>query len=361
MTLTEAEKYALLANVPYLINEGVPIDIIEKDLKDYDLDYKIDTELSDAVSSTIVGKNDIVHSVRGTDIKSFKDLVSDAGIISSHPTFIRLFNTIVAGAGGLPLLMGNPEISEELKTALYGMYSGYELLTDWDDGPQMSPEEWKEELIRLDNRIKTIQTRDARKQRIKVNIGTTALLGSALLLTRTKRLITDNIRVEPERLKLEKIMKMYPDKSISLTGHSLGSVVNILGRKSGIKSITFNPAPQETETSLLAHPDSKAYTTKYDPISFFLTKDDTEKRIIVPQKVSNPHSLSNFLPNKSVEGSKFLKQRELKEPQMVIREQPLRRPDFDFCKFYPDNPICKKVNVREAPLREAVAKVVIYA
>lgn len=362
--LSEAEKYALFANVPYQLNEGVPIDVIERELKEYNLDYKIDPSLSDAVSSTIVGKNDIVHSVRGTDIKSFKDLVSDAGIISSHPTFIRLFNTLVAGAGGLPLLMGNPEVSEEIKSGMYDLFKPhiYELLTDWDDGPQMTPEEWNEQLTRLENKIKTIQTRDARKQQIKVNIGSTALLSSALLLTRTKKLITDNIRVEPERLKLEKIKKMYPDKSISLTGHSLGSVVNILGRKSGIKSITFNPAPQETETTLLAHPDSKAYTTRYDPISFFLTKDDTEKRITVPQKVSNPHSLSNFLPDIS----KRLNRESLSVAEdSKDSERSKVRPDFDFCKFYPDNPICKypRTSASDFTERSKVArnKNIIYA
>jgi len=343
MDLTEQEKYALFANIPYLINEGVPIDVIERDLKEYDLDYKIDTELSDSISSTIVGQNDIVHSVRGTDIKSFKDLISDAGIISSHPVFIRLFNTIVATTGGLPLLMGDPKISEEVKTALYGMYSGYDLLTQWDDGPEMSPQEWEEELIRMENRIRAIQAREAREQRRKTGIGTTALLSSALALTRTKRLITDNIRIEPERRKLEEIKNKYPDKSISLTGHSLGSVVNILGRKSNIKSITFNPAPQETENVMEAHPDSKAYTIKNDPVSFFLTKDDTEERITVPQKVSNPHSLTNFLPKK------VLQLKELKEPKPEMTPEKIKthlkdsRAEFDYCKYFPDNPRCKVV------------------
>lgn len=340
MDLTEQEKYALFANIPYLINEGVPIDVIERDLKEFNLNYKIDTELSDSISSTIVGENDIVHSVRGTDIKSFKDLISDAGIISSHPTFIRLFNTIVATTGGLPLLIGDPKVSDEVKTALYGMYSGYDALTQWDEGPEMSREEWEDELSRLENRIGSIQAREAREQVRKTTIGSTALLSSALALTRTKRLITDNIRVEPERRKLEQIKNKYPNKNISLTGHSLGSVVNILGRKNNIKSITFNPAPQETETVMDAHPDSKVYRIKNDPISFFLTKDDTEKRITVPQKISNPHSLSNFLPEKQ------LRTKELKEPKP--KEVPQKnsfnnKPDFDYCLYYPDNPKCKNL------------------
>lgn len=341
MSLSEQEKYALFANVPYLINEGMPIDDIERDLKEYGLDYKIDTELSDAISSTIVGENDVIHSVRGTDIKSFKDLISDANIISSHPTFIRLFNTLVATTGGLPLLIGDPKISDEIKSALYGMYSGYDALTEWDEGPEMSRDEWEEELIRLENRVRQIQAREMRQhRRMTAGIGT-ALLSSALALTRTKRLITDNFRIEPERIKLDKVKNKYPDKNISLTGHSLGSVINILGRKNNIKSISFNPAPQETENIIKAHPDSKAYLIKNDPVSYFLTSDDTEKRINVKQKVSNPHSLTNFLPNKQLRRLELKEVPEIK-PETFLRSKDRTRPDFDFCKFYPDNPKCKE-------------------
>ena len=335
MELSEQEKYALFANVPYLINEGVPIKDIELEFKQYGLDYKIDNELTDAISSTIVGKDDVVHSVRGTDIKSFKDLISDANIITSHPTFIRLFNTLIATTGGLPLLVGDTKISDEIKTALYGMYSGYDALTKWDEGPEMSREEWEEELTRLENRVRQIQTRELRQNRRNTLIGGTALLSSALALTQTKRLITDNFRIEPERIKLNKVKDKYPNKNVSLTGHSLGSVVNILGRKNNIKTISFNPAPQETDSILKAHPESKAYLIKNDPVSYFLTSDDTEKRTFVKQKVSNPHSLSNFLPNKQ------LSQKELKEqsPKTIISE----KPEFDFCKFFPDNPKCKNI------------------
>ena len=62
--LTEQDKYALLANVPYLINEGVPIDDIERDLKEYGLDYTIDKDLSDErvkVYHNPEGKAVVVH------------------------------------------------------------------------------------------------------------------------------------------------------------------------------------------------------------------------------------------------------------------------------------------------------------
>jgi hypothetical protein len=342
MELSEQEKYALFANVPYLINEGVPIEDIELELKEYGLDYKIDNELTDTISSTIVGKDDVVHSVRGTDIKSFKDLISDANIITSHPTFIRLFNTLVATTGGLPLLIGDPKISDEIKSALYGMYSGYDALTQWDEGPEMTRDEWEDELLRLENRVRQIQAREIRQNRRNTAIGGTALLSSALALTYTKRLITDNIRIKPEKIKLDKVKDKYPNKNISLSGHSLGSVINILGRKNNIKTISFNPAPQETETMIKAHPESKAYTIKNDPVSYFLTSDDTEKRISVKQKVSNPHSLTNFLPNKQ------LKLRELKEvaeikPETFLRTKDRERPVFDYCRFYPNNPKCKEL------------------
>ena len=345
MSLSEQEKYALFANVPYLINEGVPIEDIERDLQEFGLDYKIDPELSDSISSTLVG-TDVVHAVRGTDIKSFKDLVSDAGIITSHPTFIRLFNTLVATTGGIPLLIGDPKISEEIKSALYGMYSGYDALTEWDDGPEMTRDEWEDELIRLENRVRRIQAREVTEQRKKIGIGTSALLGSALLLTRTKRLITDAIRIEPEMIKLKQINEKYPNKSVSLTGHSLGSVVNILGRKNNIKSITFNPAPQETENKLSAHPDSTIYRTRTDPISYFLTDDDTEKKIIIPKKEGiNPHSLSNFLPEKKIKTKVDELNNEFKQvlikPNLNIIKKQFKEPKFNYCDIFPENPRCK--------------------
>jgi len=350
--LTEKDKYALFANVPYLINEGVPIDDIERDLKEYGLDYTVDKDLSDKQSATIVGKNDIVHSVRGTDIHSIQDLIIDAGIVTSHPIFIKLFNTALAGTTGIPFLQSIEKTSNIISNALYGMYSGYDLLTsgDWEEGPQMSREEWVEELERLNDRINIIKQRETREQMKRTGLTSLGLLSSALTLTKTKRLLTDNIRIEPEKKKLSAIKQKYPKRDISLTGHSLGSIVNVLGRKEGIKSITFNPAPQETEDIIKAHPASKIYRVEGDPVSYFLTDKDTEKIVTIPK---NPyiftHSLTNFIPPKP---DKKLIKEELKEesPKSFIymkerfREQN-ERPSFDLCKLYPENPICKRNKV----------------
>ena len=338
--LTEQDKYALLANVPYLINEGVPIDDIERDLKEYGLDYTIDKDLSDKQSATLVG-SDVVHSVRGTDIHSLQDLISDAGIVASHPIFIKLFNTALAGTAGIPFLQSIEKTSDVISNALYGMYSGYDLLTssDWEEGVAwMSTEEWVEELERLNNRINIIKRRETREQLKRTGLTTLGLLSSALTLTKTKRLLTDNIRIEPEKKKLDSIKQKYPKKEISLTGHSLGSIVNVLGRKENIKSITFNPAPQDMENTMEAHPQSVIYRVEGDPVSYFLTAKDTEKIITIPK---NPyifsHSLTNFIPPKPVK--KLIKE----EPKSFIFMK--ERPSYDLCKIYPDNPICKRNKV----------------
>ena len=108
------------------------------------------------------------------------------------------------------------------------------------------------------------------------------------------------------------------NKKFSLTGHSLGGLVNDLGRTYKLKSISFNPAPMEHNSSK-PHPDSRIYKTNADPISFFLTSNDKEPII---RKDSNSgidllhaHKLDHFLPRRN--------KRTMVEEQETVEDAPL--------------------------------------
>jgi len=338
--LSEQEKYALFANVPYLMHEGVPQSVIEEDLKAYGLDYKIDPELSDRLSATLVSDADIVHSVRGTDPHSLKDLISDVGIVASHPTAIKLANTlsVISGFSGLfPYISGNLPVSAEVKEGYYELFKNYDGLTgrgefaDWEEGPQWSHEEWRDEVARLANVVTQRKIREAGEQKIKGTITGASLLGTTYALSQSKKLITDSVRTAREKEKLNLIKEKYKDIPVSLTGHSLGSVVNVLGRKENIKTITFNPAPQQMEETTEAHPESRIYRTRRDPVSYFLTEQDTEPKTVIQSKYMNTHSLTNFLPESRP------KARIRQIPQMTFKP-----PEVSFCDRFPDNPKCKQ-------------------
>ena len=80
MSLTEDEKYAIMANVPYQIHEGVPHNLIEEELRLYGLDHEIDRELTDHYGAVLHNDNELIHAVRGTDPLHGHDLISDLGI-----------------------------------------------------------------------------------------------------------------------------------------------------------------------------------------------------------------------------------------------------------------------------------------
>ena len=325
--LSEQEKYALFANVPYLINEGVPVNIIERDLKQFNLDYKIDDELTDKISSTLVGKDDVVHSVRGTDIHSFEDLVSDLGIITSNPAAIKLLNTLIAGTSGLSILRDR---SSDEGTSFVIKY----LL----DTPS-AHEKYGEKITKYKNLLAEWEAKAIKEQKFSNIKRFSGFTVATYLMNKLRKLTTDPIRINPEREKLEKIKNKYPGKSISLAGHSLGSVVNILGRETNFKSVTFNPAPQEQNEILEPHPESKIYRTKYDPVSFFLSKFDQEKIVTIPQKHYEPHSLSNFLPEKRIIRKEIKQEKQPKKEILKLEKDAF----FDYCKFYPNDVRCKNI------------------
>ncbi len=344
--LTEQETYALLANVPYLINEGVPLNVIEEELDAYGLDYKIDREFSDRLSATLVSDTDLVHSVRGTDIHSVKDLLSDAGLVGSHPLTAKLLNT--GAAIFYPYLFShiNPERydSQYIREQLHYLASeaGYQGMTAWDDGPEMSQAEYIEELERMAKFGNKLDLKEYNQKLKSLSKGGIGLLSFGAGANLFKQLVTDNVRIDPEKEKLNNIKIKYPNKSISLTGHSLGSLVNVLGRKEKLKSITFNPAPQtETESP---HPGSKIYRIKGDPVSYFLTNVDAEPRVEIEGKFRNLHSLTNFLPNKIIKETETLSERRQNEiNNFNINSN--KKDDYNvylnYCRRFPDNPICK--------------------
>jgi hypothetical protein len=344
--LTEQETYALFANVPYLINEGVPLNVIEEELDSYGLDYKIDPEFSDRLSATLVSDKDLVHSVRGTDIHSVKDLLSDAGLVGSHPLTAKLLNTGVAMF--YPYLFShiNPENynSQFIREQLHYLASeaGYEGMTAWDDGPQMSQAEYIEELQRTANFANKLNLKEYNQKLKTLSKGGVGLLSFGAGANLFKQLVTDNVRIDPELEKLNNIKMKYPNKSISLTGHSLGSLVNVLGRKEKLKSITFNPAPQTEKEN--PHPSSKIYRIKGDPISYFLTDIDAEPRVELDGKYRNLHSLNNFLPDKIIKKTENLSERR----ENVINNFKMSKENnndynvyFNYCRRFPDNPVCK--------------------
>jgi len=347
--LTEQETYALFANVPYLINEGVPLNVIEEELEDYGLDYKIDPELSDTLSATLIHpvNKDLVHSVRGTDPHSIKDILSDAGIVGSHPFFIKLFNT--GSVMFYPFLFANINSdnvnSRIIRNAIYDMYTNYDLLTSWDEGPEYTSEEYIDELKRMEKVVKEMKLSEDIKQRMRMIKGGTAITGSALSLTKAKRLMTDAVRIKPEMDKLNQIKMKYPEHSVSLTGHSLGSLVNVLGRKEKLKSITFNPAPQEMEEKTAPHPGSKVYRVKGDPVSYFLTDLDTEPRIEIKGKYRNLHSLNNFLPDKIIKKIETISPERRENVINNFKINSNKKDDYNvylnYCRRFPDNPVCK--------------------
>ena len=154
--------------------------------------------------------------------------------------------------------------------------------------------------------------------------------------------LPEYLRIQPERERLEKALEKHPNKTPSLTGHSLGSVVNVLGRENNIKSITFNPAPQGGEDIKRPHhKDSKVYRIKGDPISYkgFRTPEDTEPTTEFEPRygwrpIPDFHSLRQFIPEKP----KIAIERVLYSPfnyRPITYDNRRVSQVFDYCKEFP--------------------------
>jgi hypothetical protein len=331
--LTEQDKYALLANVPYLINEGVPIDDIILNLKEYGLDYKHDPEYTNTERATLIGENEIIHSIRGT--ADLTDILNDiklgAGIskffttLSSKP---YLQPSLRKGAGLMNYIPETTGIMTYIKSQAPRGYKQYIPKT-------LNPE------IRSSSKFSTpIQVIKALPA-LPLVVGTTGTL-----LNKGVNKLIDSLypesydRFNTELELYDKIVKKYPTMSHTLTGHSLsGGISNHISRLRNVPAITFNPAPAHKNYDSVVE-GSRVYRTNYDIVSYLRDEQEPEPITIVPQKGINPHSLSNFFPDKNI-----IFKNELKEPKTFLRMKDINKSEFDFCRFYPENPICKRNKV----------------
>jgi len=328
MDLTEQEKYALIANVPYLIHEGVPIDDVILDLKQYGLDYTHDPEYTNEERATLIGEDEIIHAIRGT--ADITDILND---IKLGTGISKFFTTLSAKPYLQPSLRKSagilnyiPETTGIMTYIKSQAPKGYK---------QMMPKTLNPE-IRSSSKFGTPIQMIKALPTLPLVVGTTGTLLNKGVSKLIDTLYPESYdRFNTELNTFDKIVKKYPTKSHTLVGHSLGGgISNHISRIRNVPAITFNSAPaHENYGSIIS--GSKVYRTNYDIVSFLRDAEEPETVITVPQKVFRPHPLSNFLPEKQYN-------RELKEQPKEIKEQ-LDKPDFDFCKFYPDNPVCKNV------------------
>ena len=347
--MEEYQEYALYANTPYLLNEDVAIEDIEQNLLDHGLDYKIDKELSDRFSTVLVGDNKVIQSIRGTDFGEGKDIIADMAIAINNPFTKKLLNTISVIHGGTILQsfpdkfmldMQNeiekyPYPSPADKTDLYYKKQLFEIkqnIENFDDELGFSLNDWFEELNKIKNELIRLHPDARTRQEAKSKVV------DVLKMVRNHvvaKLTLDDFfkdRLEPERIKLKRVQDKYKDKEINLTGHSLGSIANILGRENKIKTVTLNPAPQSSTQS--PHPNSKIYRTHNDLVSYFLYPDEGDKEPVIHidsgddfsyYKPFQPHFLSNFLPSVNIKYVLQLDNRDKQDTPAII---PQVNPDF---------------------------------
>ena len=357
--LTEDEKYAIFANIPYQIHEGVPINVIEEELRAYGLDHNVDKEFSDKLSAVLHNDDEVIHSIRGTEFKEPMDLLTDTALIASNPVVAKTFGTLTALRFPNLFRVGNPNLDipkllggeqpQELTSSFYKNLRQARLgdrLEIMEQGGE-TMEEFMDDIMRLDRKERQFLLKEARETTEFQAKEAKGQVKGGIIATAFSKL-PDLTRTNREREKLQNVINKYQfDKEYSLTGHSLGSVANILGRENDIKTITFNPAPQSGDN--IPHSKSKVYRIKGDIVSYkgFRTDDDKEPVIeFEPRFGSNPlhyHRLNQFIPDKP-------------EPQIVIPlyspvhyrptmyNNKIRSVDFDFCKNNPDNPKCIKIS-----------------
>jgi len=329
-TLTEQEKYALLSNVPYLISEGMPIDDILLELKEYGLDYSYDPEYTNDRRATLIGEDEIIHSIRGT--ADMTDILNDiklgAGISKFFTTLSakpHLQPSLRQGAGLLNYIPETTGVMTYIKSQAPKGYKRYIPKT-------LNPE------IRSSSKFGTpIQVIKALPA-LPLVVGTT---GS--LLNKGVNKMIDVLypksydRFDTELNNFDNIVKKYPNTRHLLVGHSLGGgASNHISRIRNVPAITFNSAPAHENYESFV-PQSRTYRTNYDIVSYLRDENEPETVVTVPQKVLRPHSLTNFLPEKN----KITKEKVIKIDNKF--DNKFDKPIFDFCKYYPNNPMCKEL------------------
>ncbi len=333
--MDDQEKFALLANVPYLLHSGVTPDIIEEELREFGIDHKIDPELSDEDSAVLVSGDDVVHSIRGT--ADFRDILNDIKLGSG---ISALFTTIASKpylqpslrkeADAIPflnLLKYIPETTPIMNYIKSNAMSAYRQAIPKTLNPEIRS------MSRTGTTIQKLKTLPA----LPIVVGTVAEGARQSIQKALNVLFPEDLdRYTSETEKHAKLMSKYSDKQVSLTGHSLGgSIANHLGRIYNLPSITFNAAPSHHSDST-PHPASRVYRTKFDIVSYLRNTDEENEEVrLVNQKVIRPHTLINFLPTQKKEISHTHKAH-----SFVLNK--LEREEIEYCRRFPQLPFCKK-------------------
>jgi len=384
-----------MANVPYQIHEGVPHNLIEEELRLYGLDHEIDKELTDNYGAVLHNDNELIHAVRGTDFLHGQDIISDLGIGFQSEAGATLLKAIgIHGAinydlgskflaetkAGLEninfykrLVLPDERSWEDVMREAEEPYSEEDILTEEEqaqmrnalfESMKQQEQAGKErkpisvELVPNPEDYFTDREQDLFQQRMygkymgkellkkiaKYGGMVSAGLGATYLMKEIGKFLPEP-RIQREVDRFDKAKEKYPTKTPSFTGHSLGGIVNLLGRANNIKTITFNPAPQQHRQLIgTPHKDSKVYRIKNDIVSDkgMRTDQDTEPVITrEPKDTYNrfpaflySHLLGNFIPEKP----KISIERVLYSP---FNYRPVKYDNrrvsqvFDYCKEYP--------------------------
>ena len=337
--MNQAEEYSLLSNVGYELEQGVPIQDIEDELKSYGLDYTIDPELSDDKSVVLKQNNKIVHSIRGTKPTELLDLLNDLRIGLGLQTVL---NTLLSKPYLQPSLLA--ESKARTGRSGLGLHSipDSEILMNYIKSKV--PVGYKAMIPKSINpELRSFKHPKTPIEFIKSPYGAPLITAMA---TKSIEKLSNLIlppsidRFDIEDKKYEKIQEKYPNEDKVFTGHSLGgAIANYLGKKYYKPSITFNAAPNRYLQEQPTHPSSVVYRTKTDPISY-LREAEAEKVVNLDSKFYNSHSLANFFPQK--------KQVVTPPVPSFFKSTPKIKPILktsNFCLDNPEAPICKKNRV----------------
>ena len=373
---TDDIYYSILANAPYLLEEGKSIEEIEQSVQnDYQLDYSIDRELSDPKSIVFKSNKDkeVVHAIRGTT--TIEDLITDASLMEKLLTHLPTYPEFQKGVGTYATIMGTPLSTEAGVSAMEMsrqkeaigkaiMFGNAFAINDYEEALKWGSKEavdylWGSKAKNIKTSEKIFSSVKPLAESLKPHMGFSEMkLPKLKDFTKILKPITGivagsylagkaiggiqkyrfpdgvkNPRIIEEQAKFDKIKSKYSDANFVFTGHSLGgSVSNYLSREHGHKAITFNPAPQ-LELADQFHKDSKIYKTRADFASL-VSIFDKEQRRLVPQKVLRPHSLDNFIPPKIARRTIVPKV----ERQNAFVDSPpkkcLENPELPECKSY---------------------------
>tara|TARA_S200002703_G_scaffold158149_1_gene167767 strand:- start:1169 stop:2458 length:1290 start_codon:yes stop_codon:yes gene_type:complete len=326
---TESELYSIFANVGYEINQGKTLEEIEQEIKqDYGLDIKLDKELSDEFGAIIKYRDEIIHSVRGTD--SAIDFLADLNLMTDHPyyssvisTFFSVLGTYKISKALLNYNTGNfadpnyyTDLVRRFTNEYYETKDFEEEERDLEKGyvsvfdPDLTDDEAMEDILEFLN--PEIRRNMKNNYQMKKYVASMiALLSIPTVIKKTLDFTVGTTfrekRVNREFKRFNDAKAKYSNLKMSLTGHSLGSISNDIGRTHNVKSITFNPAPME-HNKKQPHKDSKIYRMENDIVSHFLTDSDKEDTEHIPKHpwyynldtdlLLKIHTLNNFLPPK---------------------------------------------------------------